>query len=492
MSLRSRLLAALSAAVLLALLGAGIATYSSLRAFLYQRVDESLTSIRPGDRGPGRGPGGPGAPGTSRGPGAQEGLSPAGRGAFAQTRRPDGTVLSSQVPLDLQGREVTLDLPPVIEGLGRSGGNGAPARFLTVGSSPNGTSWRVRAVDVGDGVQQLVALPLDDVEATLHRLVVVELGVAVAALLAAATLGWWLVRLGLRPLVEIESTAEAIAAGQLDRRVPGDDASTEVGRLAAVLNRMLGRIETAFAERDATEAELRRSEERMRRLVADASHELRTPLAAVSAYAELFERGASARPEDLARSMSGIRTETARMGELVEDLLLLARLDEGRPLRREPVELVGLAAEAVAAGQAVGPEWRVVLQAVEPVEVLGDASRLRQVLDNLLANVRAHTPPGTGVTVSVRREGGSGILEVADDGPGMTADEAARAFERFYRADPSRSRRQGGAGLGLSIVAAIVAAHGGGVTAAAAPGRGARFTVRLPSAELEARPPSSA
>jgi two-component system OmpR family sensor kinase len=476
MSLRSRLLAALSAAVLLALLGAGIATYSSLRDFLYQRVDESLASIEaPAGRGQGR-PGGPGGPG---GPGPRSDIGSAGRGAFVQRRAADGSITVTQVPRDLQGQEVTLDLPDDIS----AGAGGPRVRYLTVGSSPNGTSWRVRASAVPDppGGTLLVALPLDDVEATLSRLVVVQIGVAVAALAAAAAIGWWLVRLGLRPLAQIEATAEAIAAGQLERRVPGDEKPTEVGRLAAVLNRMLARIEAAFAARDATEAELRRSEDRMRRFVADASHELRTPLAAVSAYAELFDRGASGRPEDLARSMTGIRTETTRMGELVEDLLLLARLDEGRPVRSEPVELVALAAEAVAAARAVGPAWPVQLRAVEPVEVLGDASRLRQVLDNLLANARAHTPPGTNVTVTVRRADGSGLLEVADDGPGLTDDQAARVFERFYRADPSRSRRHGGAGLGLSIVAAIVKAHGGDVRAQATPGQGAAFTVRLPA-----------
>ena len=476
MSLRARLLAALSAAVLVALLGAGIATYSSLRAFLYQRVDESLTSINPpGGRGPGRG--GPGGP---IGVGGPDRFS-AGQGAFVQRRSSDGSITSSQIPRDLQGEEVTLDLPPVIEGLGRGGR--AASRFLTVGSSPHGTSWRVRAVALPDGGHLLVALPRDDVEATLDRLVAVEVGVALAALAAAAALGWWLVRLGLKPLAEIEATAEAIAGGELGRRVPGEGAPTEVGRLAAVLNRMLGRIEAAFAARDATEAELRRSEDRMRRFVADASHELRTPLAAVSAYAELFERGASARPEDLARSMTGIRAETTRMGELVEDLLLLARLDEGRPLRRERVELVSLAGEAVAAAQAVGPDWRIELEAVEPVEVDGDRSRLRQVLDNLLANVRAHTPPGTAVTVGVRRDGDDAVLEVADDGPGMTAGEAARVFERFYRGDPSRNRTIGsGTGLGLSIVAAVAQAHGGQAHVDSVPGHGARFWVELPPA----------
>jgi two-component system OmpR family sensor kinase len=285
----------------------------------------------------------------------------------------------------------------------------------------------------------------------------------------------------MRPLADVEATAGAIAEGDLERRVPGDEAPTEVGHLAKSLNTMLGRIQAAFAERDATEAELRRSEARLRRFVADASHELRTPVAAVAAYAELFERGANDRPVDLARVMSGIRVETSRMGELVDDLLLLARLDEGRPLAREPLELVSIAAQAVDAARTVGPQWPVRLEAGQPVEILGDAARLRQVLDNLLANVRAHTPEGTSVVVKVGQEGDEAIVVVSDDGPGMTADEASHVFERFYRVDQSRSREHGGAGLGLAIVAAIVESHGGTVSASSAPGRGATFTVRLPA-----------
>jgi two-component system OmpR family sensor kinase len=249
---------------------------------------------------------------------------------------------------------------------------------------------------------------------------------------------------------------------------------------------MLDRIRAAFAERDATEAELRRSEERLRRFVADASHELRTPLAAVAAYAELFDRGASQRPEDLARSMHGIRAETARMHLLVEDLLLLARLDEGRPLIFEPVELVGVAGEAADTARAVDDRWPVRIEARHPVEILGDAARIRQVFDNLLGNVRAHTPPGTTTTIRVTEavtgDAPTAIVEVSDDGPGLTPEQATKAFERFYRVEASRSRQHGGgAGLGLAIVAAIVGAHGGQVDAVAhgADG-GAAFVVRLP------------
>jgi two-component system, OmpR family, sensor kinase len=304
----------------------------------------------------------------------------------------------------------------------------------------------------------------------------------------------------------MEATAEAIAEGALEARVPGADRRTEVGRLARALNVMLARIQGAFAERDATEASLRASEAsllaseaslreseaglrvsegRMRRFVADASHELRTPLAAVSAYAELFARGAADHPADLERVMKGIRGESSRMGRLVEDLLLLARLDEGRPLEHRPVELIELVADAVSAAAVVGPDWPVTLQALDAVEVIGDRERLRQVVDNLIVNVRAHTPPGTRTVVRVRRSTeGEAVIEVADDGPGLSEDQARRVFDRFYRADASRARQTGGTGLGLSIVAAIVAAHGGTVTvASSADGSpGATFTVHLPAA----------
>jgi two-component system OmpR family sensor kinase len=261
-----------------------------------------------------------------------------------------------------------------------------------------------------------------------------------------------------------------------------------VGRLARALNAMLERIQDAFKQRDRTETELRRSEERLRRFVADASHELRTPLTAVSAYAELFDRGARAQPEDLARVMAGIRAETARMGLLVEDLLLLARLDEGRPLERRPVELVRVAAEAVDAAQTVDSSWPAQVVANEPVDVVGDSARLRQVIDNLLANVRAHTPAGTRTTVQVARDASDAVVEVSDDGPGLSAEQAEKAFERFYRAEVSRSRQYGGAGLGLSIVAAIVAAHGGTVGVSETSGGGATFTIRLPADQTATAP----
>ena len=223
----------------------------------------------------------------------------------------------------------------------------------------------------------------------------------------------------------------------------------------------------------------------MRQFVADASHELRTPIAAVSAYAELFERGGTEHADDLPRIVSGIRIETARMDRLVNDLLTLARLDEGVPMEMAPVELVSLASDAVRTATAVGPEWPVRFSAAHPVEVTGDRDRLRQVLDNLLANVRAHTPPGTTATVRVDQVGDHAEIEVRDTGPGMPDEEARRVFERFYRVDPARARTSGGSGLGLSIVAAIVAAHGGTVAATSTPGSGMVVTVRLPLTSVQ-------
>jgi two-component system OmpR family sensor kinase len=243
---------------------------------------------------------------------------------------------------------------------------------------------------------------------------------------------------------------------------------------------MLERIQSAFDARVRSEAKLKKNEQHLRQFVADASHELRTPIAAVSAYAELFERGGAEHSEDLPRIAAGIRMETARMDRLVDDLLTLARLDEGLAMEMTPVELVSLVSESVRTATAVGPEWPVRFWAARPVEVSGDKDHLRQVLDNLLSNVRAHTPEGTETTVRVDQVGDEAEIEVRDNGPGMPGEDARRVFERFYRADPARSRTSGGSGLGLSIVSAIVEAHHGTVSASSAPGEGMTVTVRLP------------
>ena len=448
MSLRARLLLAVGAVALVALVVADVATYSALRAFLYQRVDQSLEGAMNSV--------------TRRGPPVGDEPPGPGSATYVERRFPDGRVITFPGHRP-GGEEFAPRLPTNVA-------YDQPIRNITVGNA------RARVAQLQDGGQVVVALPLNDTRATLNRLLGVEILVTLGALGAAAALGWSLVRVGLRPLADVEETAVAIAGGDLDRRVPGDDAPTEVGRLARAVNVMLERIQDAFRQRDTTEA-------RLRRFVADASHELRTPVAAVAAYAELFERGANDRPDDLGRVMAGIRTETARMGELVEDLLLLARLDEGRPLEREPVDLVALAGDAVDAAMTVGPAWPVRLDAAGPVEVIGDQARLRQVLDNLLGNVRSHTPPGTSAVVAITRGPDDVVVTVSDTGPGMDEEQRGRAFERFYRGEASRTRTEGGggAGLGLAIVAAIVAAHGGTVDVSAPPDGGTTFTVRLPA-----------
>ena len=487
MSLRGRLLLAVGAAALLALVVADVATYSALRSFLFQRVDQTLESAHRI---------------------LEQGVGVEGGGIYWEVRDSGDNVVRHGGRGGRFGEQWTPKLPDEIRGLrggsaggfgggplggGPPGGPGGPGfdggvgpearRHLVVGSTQSGgPQFRVLVTSLLGGGQLVIATPVNEVTGTLHRLVYIELAVTLAALAGAGLLGWYLVRVGLAPLAEVEATAGAITEGELDRRVPGENANTEVGRLARTLNVMLGRIQDAFSARDATEA-------RLRRFVADASHELRTPLAAVSAYAELFDRGARDNPEDLSRAMSGIRTETARMGGLVEDLLLLVRMDEGRPFEQKPVELVGLAAEAVDAARAMGPAWPVRLEAAQPVEVVGDRARLRQVLDNLLSNVRAHTPPGTNAVVYIGVDDGQAVIEVTDTGPGMSHDQVSRAFERFYRADPSRSRLHGGAGLGLAIVAAIVETHGGRVEATSTEGAGTTFTARLP---LEGAAPDDA
>ena len=348
-------------------------------------------------------------------------------------------------------------------------------RYFTVGGAHGGPEYRVRAsIAQDDEAMLLVASSLRDVNSTLHRLLAIELVVTALVLAAIAGLGLWLVRLGLRPLDAIGETASAIAAGDLSRRVERAEERTEVGRLGLALNSMLARIESSFRAQEA-------SERKLRRFVADASHELRTPLSAVRAYSELYDRGAAERPDDLERSMQGISRESERMSVLVEDLLLLARLDDGRPLEREPVELDEVVGEAVETAQAVDPERAIELHA-EPATVLGDRVRLRQIVDNLLANVRAHTPAGTPASVSVKRKNGSAEIAVTDAGPGLDEEHLEHLFERFYRADASRSRASGGVGLGLAIVAAVAEAHGGTASASSRPGEGTTVAIALPLA----------
>ncbi|MEN3315493.1 MAG: two-component system, OmpR family, sensor kinase, partial [Acidimicrobiaceae bacterium] len=309
---------------------------------------------------------------------------------------------------------------------------------------------------------------------TLHRLLFIEALASGLIVLLVGGAALVLVRTGLRPLEDIGDVAGAIAEGDLSQRVPRAEERTEVGRLGLSLNAMLGQIQSAFEARQA-------SEDRLRRFVADASHELRTPLTSIRGYAELFRRGAAERPADLEKAMRRIEEESVRMGLLVDDLLLLARLDQGRPLDRSPVDLVRVAADAVDDARAAAPERSISLEAPDRLVIEGDDLRLRQVAANLVANAYQHTPAETPVVVRVTTGEGEAVLEVADRGPGLDPEAAQKVFERFYRADPSRARSGGGSGLGLSIVAAIAEAHGGRATVDSTPGTGACFRVSLPT-----------
>jgi two-component system OmpR family sensor kinase len=455
LSLRTRLLVGVIALAAVGLVAADVATYSELRSFLVSRTDTTLQEEHQAFEGGG------GRPPT---------------GVYSELRAPNGsTVLGDGLRVTLFRGQSTPPIPELPQTIHvPAQPNEGPDRvsYFTVGSRDSGEQYRVRAAVEPElnGAMLITADPLHDVTSTLHRLFLVELLVTLAVLAALAGLGLWIVRLGLRPLRGIEVTAAAITAGDLTRRVEYADPQTEVGRVGSALNTMLDHIEA--------------SDRRLRRFIADASHELRTPLAAVRAYAELFDRGAAARPADLERSMSGITRESERMSLLVDDLLLLARLDEGRPLEQKPVDLAAVVSEAVDAARVVEPDRPIEL-AVEPATVTGDEARLHQVLDNLLANARTHTPAGTPVSVELRQVDGRVELSVADHGPGLTEEQAARVFERFYRTDTSRARASGGAGLGLSIVAAVAEAHGGAAEVRPTPGGGATFVIALP---LDAAP----
>jgi two-component system OmpR family sensor kinase len=333
----------------------------------------------------------------------------------------------------------------------------------------------------------VVALSLDNILPVVGHLALIELLAGVIALVLLMVTGFWLIRASLAPLGDIERTAESIAAGDLSRRVADYQPRTEVGRLATALNTMLGRIEAAYRVRAEGQLRAQGSEERMRRFVADASHELRTPLTSIRGFADFHaQQGDAADRAETNRLMSRIRQEANRMGKLVDDLLLLAHLDEQRALELRPVDLSSLAADAVQGLAILHPDRRLAMRAEpEPVIVNADEARLRQVIANLLSNALHHTPPGTPVDVSVRFGSGKAHLTVADHGPGMSRWQAERVFERFYRADPARSRASGGSGLGLSIVAALVSAHGGRAGVDTAPGHGCAFHIWLPLAGHE-------
>ena len=355
--------------------------------------------------------------------------------------------------------------------------------FTATSAGTAGGSWRVLVQRLSGGGHLVIAYSLGNLNSTVTRLEVADALAGAVAVILLAGIGLPLMRASLAPLARIEAEAEAIAGGDLSRRIDHPAGNTEVGRLAQALDVMLASIETAYLARADGEGRALRSEERMRRFVADASHELRTPLTSVRGLAEYgMQQGDAATREELLRLMSQITGEADRMSRLVADLLLLARFDTGRPLDRRPADLASLAAEAVQRARVIDPGRPITIEAADPVIVDGDEERLRQVIDNLIGNALRHTPSGSPVAVTVTGGASHADLTVTDHGPGMTEEQASRVFERFYRTDDARTRERGGAGLGLAIAASLAAAHGGEITVDTAPGQGAAFHLRLPQA----------
>jgi len=468
--LRVKLVAAILILVLTGLMVIGVTSVVALRGYLTDGVDQQLvTAARNAD--------------------AQVLNETAGPTILAVQFVQTTTTEGAGRPPSYTSVRSPEDLPPLTTGVDRiSAMAGHP---YTVVSTNHRVRWRMLVTVLSNGAVLHLGVNLSTVETTVGRLVALELLLGSGALVLLATIGVAMVRTSLRPLREIERTAAAIADGDLTRRVPefegGDgEPRTELGRLGRALNTMLGQIEAAFRARAESEGRARRSEERMRQFVADASHELRTPLTTIRGFAELYRQVAAREPDQADKLVRRIEEEAARMGLLVEDLLLLARLDMERPLEPVPLELRVIGNDAVTAARAVAPDRDITLEIppdTGPLTVLADESRLRQVVGNLMSNALTHTPAGTPVWLRLRGEDDQAVIEVADAGPGLSPEQAERVFERFYRADAARTRQASGGsgtGLGLAIVAALVKAHQGTVEVAAGPGTGATFRVRLP------------
>lgn len=476
-SLRRRLALAVVGLLAAVSIVIGAVSVVALQGFLMGRLDDQLTAAT------GRSQGGFGSPGSSdivQEPATQR---------FIQTlnRQAPGTVIalvSSGVAIGVekdqktgQQQQLTTSQANV---LAAASSHAEPTTVDLGGSLGN---YRVATAVFSNGDRVVTGLPLGDVQAILLRLVVVIAIVTVIGLALAAALATLIVKLALRPLQRVVSTATRVFELPLDRgevalavRVPPGDADprTEVGQVGAAINRMLGHVASALTARQA-------SEHKVRQFVADASHELRTPLASIRGYSELTRRGNYELPEDVVHAMGRVESEATRMTSLVEDLLLLARLDEGRDLDRKPVDLAPVLIDAVSDAHAAGPDhdWSLDLPA-EPVQVMGDAARLHQVVANLLANARVHTPASTRVTIALTDDGaGHAVVTVFDDGPGIPTDLQQHLFERFSRGDSSRSRAAGSTGLGLAIVQAVVTGHGGTVSVESEPGE-TSFRVELP------------
>ncbi len=509
MTLRTRLLVTMVAVVAAGLVVAAAATYAQLRTFLLDRLSPQLevasfsvaravaSSNGVGPAVPfatGSGPVVIGAAGTSSAPAPAPATPGATAGRWLGPKWPHGALPRPElVPTGTVGELVRTNgavvghtvtftyggqvpaLPVLPRPLPVSGGR-SPALFDAASRGTSPIPYRVLVRRLGSsGLAVVVAVPLTDLNQTLDRLLLIEVLVSAAVLAALGLLAWWLVRRDLRPLEAMAASAGAIAGGELGRRVAPAEERTEVGRLGLALNAMLGEIEEALDARSASEA-------RLRRFLADASHELRTPLTSIRGYAELYERGARSRPADLDTAMRHIREEARRMNQLVDELLFLAQSGEGRQGAWGPVDLEEVVRAAVEAAQAAHPAADLRLRSELAPPVAGDPDRLRQVVDNLVANAVRYAPTGSPIEVVVAPGTDEVTVEVRDHGPGVEPAERERVFEPFYRSDFARARRDGGAGLGLAIVSAIVGAHGGEVGVRPTPGGGATFWFSVPSA----------
>ncbi len=475
MSLRLRLLLTLAPLFIIGLAAADFGTYAALQSSLLQTTDKQLSIIDQGvlsvlEQGNGGGQHPDGGFG-------QEYAFPSG--TYGEIIDATGTAMVAGYPFNGYVVGTSPTLHPVL-----------PAnldKYIgTTFTAPGVGTWESYRVSVYGVTRQgpfgssptpqtlVVAIPLDGVNSTLSTLLIFEVAISSGIVIIVLVATWLLVRRGMRPLERMGATARSIAASGLGSRVTPSTERTEVGRLGLALNAMLGQIERAFAERDVTE-------QRLRHFVSDASHELRTPLTSMRGYAELLQRNPDMSRDDVVLAVRRIEDETRRMGILVDDLLLLARLDQGRPLDRAPVDLTTMINDAVSDARAADPGRSVSARIAAPVVITGDDLRLRQAVANLVRNALVHTPAGSPVEVTLQPENGHAEIGVIDHGPGVPAAHRERIFERFHRADPQRSRDQGGSGLGLSIASAVVNAHGGRISVAETPGGGATFRIELPA-----------
>ena len=456
MRLRTHLVVILTLLLLAVIATVGTAVVQSSRTVLTAQVDDTLVGIQ--ERiGPDR----PLPPG------------PLDRGDDPSAREVAFVVVSDEGTVMFADRSGFADDPDPIPDVVALTEETQPGQIVTISSDDGSMRYRAFYELKPGGVMEVWASPLTEVDAAvfgmLRTLMLAGAGVA----LIGATGTWWIVRRGLRPVDEMVDTATKIAAGDLSERVPVAPPGSELGQLSLALNDMLGQIEGAFEHES-------QANERLKAFVADASHELRTPIAAIQGYAELYQRGALDDRAQLDNAMRRVASDAARMKRLVNDLLLLARLDEGTATEHHPVNVSHLVNDAVTDSRAIEHDRLVAIEGDAALRVMGDEQQLGQVLANLLANARMHTPAGAPFTVRMGTADSRAVIDVIDSGPGLPDGAADKIFDRFYRADPSRARNSGGTGLGLAIVAAIVAEHGGTVEAANEPNAGARFTVRLP------------